>query len=130
MEENDRIIETVQAQIIECLNRFYAMETGMWGSPLDALIIRTVVVGKVEGRLYDLSALSGALGLPVSTVHRKAIELEQAGFVDRIKRGRSTFLIPTDKTCVRLDKSFEEMISTLRRLYRGRPIFSERRRSE
>lgn len=109
----------VQAQIIECLNRFYAIETGMWGSPLDALIVRTVITGKVQGKLYDLSALSNTLGLALSTTHRKIDELEAAGFLSREKRGRSTYLVPTSKTCVELDRSFEEMVSTLQRLYRG-----------
>lgn len=109
----------VQAQIIECLNRFYAIETGMWGSPLDALIVRTVITGKVQGKLYDLSALSNTLGLAISTTHRKIVELEAAAFLKREKRGRSTYLIPTSRTCVELDKSFEEMVSTLQRLYRG-----------
>jgi len=115
----------VQAQIIECLNRFYAIETGMWGSPLDALIVRTVITGKVQEKLYDLSALSNTLGLAISTTHRKVDELEAAGFLKREKRGRSTYLIPTDRACVELDKSFEEMVSTLQRLYRGQRWFGE-----
>ena len=124
MNEHDHIREVVQAQIIDCLNRFYAIETGMWGGPLDALIVRTVVVGKMEGRLYDLSALSNTLGLPVSTLHRKICDLEAAGYVTRQRKGRSTYLAPTDKTCVQLDHSFEEMVTTLRRLYRGGPVLS------
>lgn len=120
----DRIRQIVQAQIIECLNRFYAMETGMWGGPLDALIVRTVVTGKVEGRLYDLSALSSTLGIPVSTVHRKVRELEQAGLLTRERNGRSAYLVPTEKTCTRLDKSYDEMIATLERLYRGKQVLS------
>lgn len=118
----------VQAQIIECLNRFYAIETGMWGSPLDALIVRTVITGKVQEKLYDLSALSNTLGLAISTTHRKVDELEAAGFLKREKRGRSTYLIPTDRACVELDKSFEEMVSTLQRLYRGQRWFGETER--
>lgn len=125
MDREDRIRQIVQAQIIECLNRFYAMETGMWGGPLDALIVRTVVTGKVEGRLYDLSALSNTLGIPVSTVHRKVSELEQVGLLARERNGRSTYLVPTEKTCTRLDKSFDEMIATLERLYRGKQILSD-----
>lgn len=118
----------VQAQIIECLNRFYAIEAGMWGSPLDALIVRTVITGKVQEKLYDLSALSNTLGLAISTTHRKVDELEAAGFLKREKRGRSTYLIPTDRACVELDKSFEEMVSTLQRLYRGQRWFGETER--
>lgn len=118
----------VQAQIIECLNRFYAMETGMWGSPLDALIVRTVITGKVQGKLYDLSALSNTLGLAISTTHRKVDELEAAGFLRRERRGRSIYLIPTERTCMELDRSFDEMVSTLQRLYRGQPCFGETER--
>lgn len=124
MDEAERIREVVQAQIIACLNRFYAIETGMWGGPLDALIVRTIVVGKMEGRLFDLSALSSTLDLPVSTLHRKVGNLEDTGYLKRERKGRSTYLVPTERTCVQLDKSFEDMISTLRRLYRGGGVIS------
>ena len=52
----ERIKAAAQAQVIECLNRFYAMETGLWGGPLDALIVRTIIVGDIQGRPYDCSA--------------------------------------------------------------------------
>ncbi len=109
----------VQAQIIECLNRFYAMETGMWGKPVDCLIIRTVVQGKLQGKLYDLSALAEVLGLPISTLHRKIGELVESGFLQREPRGKSIYISPTDTTNITLDKSFESMVETLRRLYKG-----------
>ena len=44
----ERIKAAAQAQVIECLNRFYAMETGLWGGPLDALIVRTIIVGDIQ----------------------------------------------------------------------------------
>lgn len=109
----------VQAQIIECLNRFYAMETGMWGSPVDCLIIRTVVQGRLQGKLYDLSALSEVLGLPISTLHRKVGHLVENGFLRREPRGKSIYISPTNNTNVALDQSFEAMVATLRRLYKG-----------
>ncbi|WP_322988733.1 MULTISPECIES: hypothetical protein [unclassified Hoeflea] len=118
------IRQIVQAQIIECLNRFYAIETGMWGGPLDALMVRTIITGKVQGRYYDLSSLSMTLGLPISTTHRKVRELEAAGLVESRKCGRSLRLEPTSRACVDLDMKFEEMVSTLQRLYRGPPILS------
>lgn len=113
----------IQAQIIECLNRFYAIETGMWGGPLDALIVRTVVVGKLEGKFFDISAISATLDIPIATVHRKVINLERLGLIQRRKSGRSVTLIPTEKAHIDLDKSFEEMITTLRRLYQGKRRF-------
>ena len=109
----------VQGQIIECLNRFYAMETGMWGKPVDCLIIRTVVQGRLQGKLYDLSALAEVLGLPISTLHRKIGELVENGFLLREPRGKSIYISPTDSTNIALDKSFESMVNTLRRLYKG-----------
>lgn len=109
----------VQAQIIECLNRFYAMETGMWGNPVDCLIIRTVVQGRLQGKLYDLSALSEVLGLPISTLHRKIGHLVESGFLMREPRGKSIYISPTDNTNISLDESFENMVATLRRLYKG-----------
>jgi len=127
MQETE-IRQVVQAQIIECLNRFYAIETGLWGGPLDALIVRTIITGKIEGRFYDLSSLSMTLGLPLSTTHRKILELEASGFLERVRSGRSTHLVPTRRSCVELDKSFEEMVSTLQRLYRGGPGLGEDRR--
>ncbi|MBN7775424.1 hypothetical protein JYP49_16065, partial [Nitratireductor aquimarinus] len=99
MQETE-IRQVVQAQIIECLNRFYAIETGLWGGPLDALIVRTIITGKIEGRFYDLSSLSMTLGLPLSTTHRKILELEASGFLERVRSGRSTHLVPTRRSCV------------------------------
>lgn len=104
-----------QQQIIECLNRFYAMESAMWGKPVESLIVRTVV----QGRLYDLSALSEVLGLPTATLHRKVAALVEAGYLHRERRGKSVYLAPTDATCGALDRSFEEMMTALRRLYEG-----------
>ena len=38
------------------LNRFYAIEDGHgWGGAAHALIIRTVIAGENQGRLYDIS---------------------------------------------------------------------------
>jgi len=114
----EEVCAAVQTQIIECLNRFYAIETGMWGGPLDALIIRTAVVGEMQHRPYDLSALAAVLDLPISTIHRKVRKLIKAGFLVHEKAGRSIYLHPTARTRQELDKSFEEMVGTLRRLYR------------
>lgn len=107
-----------QEQIIECLNRFYTLETEMWGKPVDALIVRMVVQGRLQDRLYDLSALSAALGLPIATLHRKVADLVAGGHLRRERRGKSVYLVPTDETCGALDRSFEAMVAALRRLYR------------
>lgn len=117
--DDQHIRAVVQTQIFECLNRFYAIETGMWGGPLHALIIRTVIAGENQGRLYDISAIANVLGLPLTTTHRKVRELENMGFLYRQRDGRSFYLRPTSRTCVKLDKSFDEMIGTLQRLYRS-----------
>ena len=119
-EAKDELRAVIQAQIIECLNRFYAIETGMWGSPLSALMIRTVIKGQFEGKLYDLSALAAALDLPVASVHRKVRDLVTEGYLERLPRGKSVYLAPTEKACVTLDQSFDDMISALQRLYRGK----------
>ncbi|MCV2892728.1 helix-turn-helix domain-containing protein [Lentibacter sp. XHP0401] len=118
-QQSAAIRTVVQAQIIECLNRFYAMETGMWGKPVDCLIIRTVVQGKLQGKLYDLSALSEVLGLPISTLHRKIGTLVESGFLRREPRGKSIYISSTDNTNIALDQSFETMVATLRSLYKG-----------
>lgn len=117
--DQQQIRSIIQTQIIECLNRFYAIETGMWGGPLDCLIIRTVIVGEMQQRLYDLSAIAMVLDLPISTVHRKTRELVSAGYLQKEPRGRSTYFRPTTSTRVTLDKSFDDMIATLQRLYRS-----------
>ncbi|MDK3016899.1 ArsR family transcriptional regulator [Pseudodonghicola flavimaris] len=114
--------QEVQEQIIGCLNRFYSLETAMWGKPVDALIVRTVVQGQLQNRLYDLSALSAALDLPIATLHRKVGDLEAAGYLRRERRGKSVCLVPTEETCRALDQSFEEMIGALRRLYRANTL--------
>ncbi|HHG5368188.1 TPA: helix-turn-helix domain-containing protein [Pseudomonas aeruginosa] len=117
MNNLDEVRAAVQAQIIECLNRFYAIETGMWGGPLDALIIRTVVVGEKQKRPYDLSALAYTLGLSLTTVHRKTRALEKAGFLRHERIRRSVYLYATEKTRVDLNKSFAEMVETLQAFY-------------
>lgn len=108
----------VQTQIIECLNRFYAVESGMWGGPLEALIIRTAVAGEMQHRPYDLSALAAALNLPLSTIHRKVKMLVKMGVVVQEKAGRSIYLHPTSRTREDFDKSFGEMVGALQRLNR------------
>ncbi|MBL3552992.1 helix-turn-helix domain-containing protein [Rhodovulum sulfidophilum] len=118
-QEPDAVRAAVQAQIIECLNRFYAMESGMWGKPLDSLIIRTVVQSRMQGKLYDFSALSEALDLPISTLHRKINSLVESGYLRREPVGKSIYIAPTERTSVKFDESFEAMVTTLRRLYRG-----------
>lgn len=118
-EAAERARAGVQAQIIECLNRFYAMETGLWGGPLDALIIRTIIVGDIQGRLYDLSALASVLDIPVSTVHRRVAELVERNFLERAAVGRSVYLKPTHQTRATMDRTFDDMVATLTRLYRG-----------
>lgn len=119
--EEKRVRSIMQTQIMECLNRFYAIETGMWGSPLDCLIIRTVTVGEKQQKLYDLSSLAHVLELPLSTVHRKTLELERAGYLKREPNGRSTYLRPSAETRMTLDKSFDDMVATLHHLYRMNP---------
>lgn len=113
-----KLRQELQTDIINCLNRFYAIETGMWGGPIDALIIRTIFVGYIQNKPFDLSALTNFLDLPIATIHRKVRKIEEMGFIQSIRKGRSLFLYPTDKTELDLDKSFDEMISTLTRLYK------------
>lgn len=118
-EAAEQVRAVAQAQIIECLNRFYAMETGLWGGPLDALIVRTIIVGDIQGRPYDLSALAGVLDIPVSTVHRRVTELVERDLLERVAVGRSVYMKPTLKTRVAMDQTFDDMLATLTRLYRG-----------
>jgi predicted transcriptional regulator len=117
MHNPEEVRAAVQAQIIECLNRFYAIETGMWGTPLDALIIRTVVVGEKQKKPYDLSALAYTLGLSLTTVHRKTRQLENTGFLRHENVRRSVYLYATEKTKLDLNKSFIEMVKTLQAFY-------------
>lgn len=107
----------VQRAVIECLNRFYAIETGMWGDPVSCLIIRTVIKGRIEDRLYDLSSLSAYLDLSLSTVHRKVRKIEAAGYIRTERKGRSMVLLPTEKVQAVFNDRFDEMVETLRRLY-------------
>lgn len=111
--------ESVQRQVLECLNRFYAIETGMWGDPVSCLMIRTIIKGRIEGRLYDVSSLAACLDLSLATVHRKLKRIEAQGHVERRREGRSVRLWPTAKVEEMLDLEFDQMIETLRRLYKG-----------
>ncbi|MDF1585304.1 BlaI/MecI/CopY family transcriptional regulator [Marinimicrococcus flavescens] len=111
--------ETVQRKVLECLNRFYAIETGMWGDPVSCLMIRTIIKGRIEGRLYDVSSLATYLDLSLATVHRKLKRIEERGYVERRREGRSVRLWPTARVEEILDLNFDQMIETLRRLYKG-----------
>ena len=115
--DENRIRQIVQDQIIECLNRFYAIETSMWGKPINALILRTIIQGKLQERPYDLSSLSESLELPLTTIHRKVHELVQDGYVEIAKDGKSMQLMPTQQTKNAMDQSFEDMLLAVRRLY-------------
>lgn len=116
-ESTEQARAAVQTQIIECLNRFYALESGMWGDPISSLMIRTIVQGELQGRRFDLTALAGTLDIPVATVHRRVAALVQAGYIRRARDGKSVYLEPTERTCVQFNRSFNEMLRTLRRLY-------------
>lgn len=107
----------IQKYIIECLNRFYAIEAGLWGDPLSSLIIRTVIKGAIEGRPYDLSALATEFELSIATVHRKVHRCVEAGYLQTRMEGRSLRLYPTQKVQQSFNESFDEMVSALRRLY-------------
>lgn len=109
--------QIVQDQIIQCLNRFYAIETGLWGKPINALILRTIIQGHLQKLPYDLSSLSESLELPLTTVHRKVHDLIDAGYIEQANSGRSMPLLPTEKTKASFNKSFGEMMDTIARLY-------------
>jgi DNA-binding MarR family transcriptional regulator len=111
--------EDVQMYIIECLNRFYAIESGLWGDPVDCLMIRTIFKGKVEGRYYDISSLSSCLGLSIATVHRKVKSIESRGYIELCKEGRSVRLKPTPKLETCINDKFDDMMATLQQLYKG-----------
>ncbi|MDX6749319.1 BlaI/MecI/CopY family transcriptional regulator [Geminicoccaceae bacterium 1502E] len=111
--------EIVQRKVLECLNRFYAIETGMWGDPVSCLMIRTIIKGRIEGRLYDVSSLATYLDLSLATVHRKLKRIEEQGYVERRREGRSVRLWPTARVEEILELNFDQMIETLRRLYKG-----------
>lgn len=119
--------DEVRRAIIECLNRFYAIESGMWGDPVASLMIRTIIRGRIEGREYDISSLSVDLGLSVATVHRKLKRIETEGYIVMRREGRSIRLFPTEKVEVVFEERFDEMIETLRRLYGQTETASARR---
>ncbi|RNE92572.1 winged helix-turn-helix domain-containing protein [Marichromatium sp. AB32] len=110
-------VDQVRRAIIECLNRFYAIESGMWGDPLSSLMIRTVIQARLEGRPHDISSLSTCLDLSLATVHRKLKRIAADGYIEMRREGRSIRLYPTERVEVLFDTRFDEMIETLRALY-------------
>ncbi|MBO6549531.1 MAG: hypothetical protein JJ964_07900 [Rhizobiales bacterium] len=114
-----QIRKIIQEQIIECLNRFYAIESGLWGKPINALILRTIFKGHLQDLPYDMSALSECLDLPLTTTHRKVHELITTGYIEQKLVGKSMLLLPTEKTQISLDKSFGDMMETITKLYRA-----------
>lgn len=50
-------------------------------------------------------------------MHRKVKKISDAGFITIERKGRSIYLHPTERTQVDLDKSFDEMVRTIKSLY-------------
>ena len=73
--------------LVELLNTVLRAEVDAWGDPVDAILLRTILLGEQEGRPYDVTSLASVTAMTVPTTARRVSDLIARGMVDR-RRGR------------------------------------------
>ena len=91
--------------IIQYLNETLRSEVQCWESPVDAVLVRTIHLGELEGRLFDVTSLASVTGMTVPTTARRVTTLMDEGLVARQRDGRSFRLMTTAESRSRLAKS-------------------------
>jgi DNA-binding transcriptional ArsR family regulator len=84
--------------LIRFLNRIHQLDRQIWGHPIAAVLVRTILEGELQDRLHDYTSLAAATGLPVATVDRRVNALLSAGLIARSRVGRSYRLTVTART--------------------------------
>ena len=91
--------------VIQYLNETLRAEVQCWESPVDAVLVRTIYLGELEGRLFDVTSLASVTGMTVPTTARRVTTLMDEGLVARQRDGRSFRLMTTSQSRARLSKS-------------------------
>ena len=121
MRDEGKYTEAQRLQVIRLLDRLYQGERHLGARDIiDVLILRTVAMGKMEGRPMDVSALSYYLGLSRQTVGRRIKGLEEQGALVVETQGRRHVLLNSDQNRKRsignLDRNIDDIREFVREL--------------
>ncbi len=121
MMDEGKYAEAQRLEVIRLLDRLYQGERHLGARDIiDVLILRTVAMGKMEGRPMDVSALSYYLGLSRQTVGRRIKGLEEQGALVVETQGRRHVLLNSDQNRKRsignLDRNIDDIREFVREL--------------
>ena len=121
MMDEGKYTEAQRLEVIRLLDRLYQGERHLGARDIiDVLILRTVAMGKMEGRPMDVSALSYYLGLSRQTVGRRIKGLEEQGALVVETQGRRHLLLNSDQNRKRsignLDRNIDDIREFVREL--------------
>jgi len=121
MMDEGKYAEAQRLEVIRLLDRLYQGERHLGARDIiDVLILRTVAMGKMEGRPMDVSALSYYLGLSRQTVGRRIKGLEEQGALVVETQGRRHVLLNSDQNRKRsignLDRNIDDIRAFVREL--------------
>lgn len=109
--------DSERLRLFQFLDGIYRAERDIGGTTIDVVdtqILRTVAIGKMEGRRHDMSSVAAHLGLPRQTVGRRVKRLIAIGSIVSERCGKRTLLEPSPRTRSRslayMDNSIERMI--------------------
>jgi len=121
MMDEGKYTEAQRLEVIRLLDRLYQGERHLGARDIiDVLILRTVAMGKMEGRPMDVSGLSYYLGLSRQTVGRRIKGLEEQGALVVETQGRRHVLLNSDQNRKRsignLDRNIDDIREFVREL--------------
>lgn len=121
MMDEGKYAEAQRLEVIRLLDRLYQGERHLGARDIiDVLILRTVAMGKMEGRPMDVSALSYYLGLSRQTVGRRIKGLEEQGALVIEAQGCRHVLLNSDQNRKRsignLDRNIDDIREFVREL--------------
>lgn len=121
MMDEGKYAEAQRLEVIRLLDRLYQGERHLGARDIiDVLILRTVAMGKMEGRPMDVSGLSYYLGLSRQTVGRRIKGLEEQGALVVEAQGRRHVLLNSDQNRKRsignLDRNIDDIREFVREL--------------
>ena len=119
MMDEGKYTEAQCLEVIRLLDRLYQGERHLGARDIiDVLILRTVAMGKMEGRPIDVSALSYYLGLSRQTVGRRIKGLEEQGALVVETQGRRHVLLNSDQNRKRSIGNLDRNINDIREFVR------------
>lgn len=115
MTDND-YTDGERLELIRLMDRLYQSERHLGARDVvDVLILRTIAMGKLEGRPLDVSSLAYYLGLSRQTVGRRIKGLVEQGAVEVREKGRRHELFTSQATRQRSLGNMDRNIDEIRR---------------